>query len=242
MSSAPGRTFHGTLFVALRFPTFNVNQHPMKFFPLTAVLLILIEGCTPTPDRNHDVLNASNVHVDTCDSPDAHINCCFVNMAAQPDAAMNITGKNELGNKLVISGRIFRGDGNTPYPNVILYAYHTDANGYYTKKGNETGFQRWHGYLHGWCKTDRNGNYQINTIRPAPYPDNTIPAHIHAAVRLPKNNEAYYLADFVFQDDPLVNDAYRQSVKTMAGAPGIVNLVRQSDGSWSGVRDVILPE
>ena len=111
-----------------------------------------------------------NTQIDTCNNPDADINCCFVFMPSELTPVMSIAVQNEPGEKLLITGTIFKSDGVTPYPDVILYAYHTDNSGHYSRKGDENGFQKWHGHLHGWCKTGSNGKYEIQTLRPARYP------------------------------------------------------------------------
>lgn len=48
---------------------------------------------------------------------------------------MSITQPNDLGDKFVINGTIFKPDEKTPYPDVILYAYHTDPRRVLFKKG-----------------------------------------------------------------------------------------------------------
>ena len=176
---------------------------------------------------------------DPCDNPDADIDCSFAGMPASMSHVMSIANENEAGERLVISGTLFKSDGKTPFPNVILYAYHTDAEGYYSKSGKEKGAQKWHGRLHGWCKTDRNGQYEIRTIRPAPYPNNKIPAHIHPAVKVPGTSTPYHLTDFVFKDDPLIDARYAESVRGGAGGTGIVDL-KKVNGVWTGRRDIVL--
>ncbi len=153
---------------------------------------------------------------------------------------MTIADEDEPGEKLVISGTIFKPDGKATYPDVILYAYHTDSKGLYSKSGMETGAQRWHGHLHGWCKTDQNGNYKIHTIRPAPYPDNSMPAHIHMAIKKPHGETPYYVSDFVFKDDSLANDHYLKSTIALIGGSGVVDMTKSSDGTWLGLRDIVL--
>jgi protocatechuate 3,4-dioxygenase beta subunit len=153
---------------------------------------------------------------------------------------MSIAKQDEPGERLVISGTIFKADGRTPYPNVILYAYHTDNKGYYSKTGKETGILKWHGRLHGWCKTDQNGYYEIRTIRPARYPNNSIPAHIHMTVKEPMDKGTYHISDCVFKDDSLVNEQYLQSIRSMIGASGVVTLKKSTEGIWVGRRDIVL--
>lgn len=184
---------------------------------------------------------------DTCDDPDASIECCFIGMPADLTNVVAIADSNEPGERLVISGTLYRADSTTPYPGVILYAYHTDNTGHYSKRGDERGAQKWHGHLHGWGKSDSNGRYEIRTIRPARYPDNTIPAHIHVAIREPNGSAQYYINDFVFADDSLVNKQYLNSISGHPGGTGVVELQRtavkfKENVLWSGRRDIVLSD
>ncbi|RYY68705.1 MAG: intradiol ring-cleavage dioxygenase, partial [Chitinophagaceae bacterium] len=70
---------------------------------------------------------------------------------------------NDGGEKIHISGTVFKADGRTPAPGVVLYVYHTNAAGIYPTKGNETGWEKQHGYIRGWIKTDQNGAYGFYT-------------------------------------------------------------------------------
>ena len=103
--------------------------------------------------------------------------------------------------KLLITGKVFELDGITPAPNVVLYYWHTDINGYYS---NGNGTAKRHGKLRGWVKTDKQGNYAIYTNRPTAYPDNSEPQHIHIAIKEPDIQQEYYIDDLVFDDDPIL--------------------------------------
>jgi protocatechuate 3,4-dioxygenase beta subunit len=218
---------------------------------MTALVLCIIVlssiSCGQTahrqPDQPHST--ATVPATDTCDNPDANIDCCFIGMPADLTNVIAIADSNEPGERLVISGTFYKNDGRTPYPDVIIYAYHTDNRGEYSKRGDEHGVQKWHGHLHGWGKTDREGHYEIRTIRPARYPDNTIPAHIHVAIREPNGNSQYYINDFVFADDSLVNKQYLNSISGHPGGTGVVELQRtavkfKENVLWSGRRDIVL--
>jgi protocatechuate 3,4-dioxygenase beta subunit len=148
-----------------------------------------------------------------------------------------IAPEGEPGEPLEMRGVIYRNDGKAPAPDVILYVYHTDAKGYYSPTPGQTQARR-HGHLRGWMKTDREGQYQFRTIRPASYPNARAPAHIHAIVKEPQLNE-YYIDEYEFADDPLVSRKERELVEGRGGM-GIVDLTRNKNGVWVGRRDIIL--
>jgi len=123
---------------------------------------------------------------------------------------------NEKGRRLAVNGTVFKVDGKTPAANVILYLYHTDQTGRYSTKGDETGWGKRHGYIRGWLRTDEKGSYKFFTLKPAAYPGNTIPAHIHVFVKEPGMNE-YYIDDFLFTDDPLLTASERKKQQGRGG-------------------------
>jgi protocatechuate 3,4-dioxygenase, beta subunit len=139
--------------------------------------------------------------------------------------------------KLKISGTIYQQDGTTPAKDVLLYIYHTNRKGMYPKKGDEQGWAKRHGYLRGWIKTDKSGNYSFYTFRPAAYPGGSEPEHIHFTVKEPERN-AYYLDDLVFDDDPMLTMAKREKLKNRGGS-GLVQPVLKN-GLLSVNRDIIL--
>lgn len=116
-----------------------------------------------------------------------------------PDATWE--GKKPLG----INGTVYKADGKTPAAGVVLYLYHTDETGHYAKKGDEKGWAKRHGYIRGWVRTDEKGFYKFVTLRPAPHPGRTDPAHIHIVVKEPGLND-YYIDEFLFADDPLLTE------------------------------------
>ena len=214
-----------------------------KFKARTILLSIVFMVLMSCRQSTSITSNASNNYInviDSCDDADADISCSFENMPEIISNVMIISDKDAVGDKLQISGTVFRKDGKTPYRDLIIYAYHTDSKGFYSKSGRETGAQKWHGQLHGWCKTDKDGQYRIETIRPARYPDNSMPAHIHAAVRN-EHGKMYWISDFVFKDDRLVNDKYLSALTTVGGN-GVVTVQKGSDGKWIGKRDIVLSD
>jgi len=93
---------------------------------------------------------------------------------------MKIAADNEPGQRIMISGHVFGSDGKSR-GGIEMYAYHTDAKGFYRSDGSFHGQPR----LRGTLVTASDGSYSIDTIKPAPYPNRDIPAHIHIRLRGP---------------------------------------------------------
>ena len=148
-----------------------------------------------------------------------------------PDVSWD--GKKPLG----INGTVYKADGKTPAPDVVLYVYHTNEKGIYPKKGDEKGWAKRHGYLRGWVKTDQKGFYKFGTLRPAPYPNEDEPAHIHITVKEPGINE-YYIDEFLFSDDLLLTPERKNKLENRGGS-GIVKLVDVGN-MYKGERNIYL--
>ena len=152
----------------------------------------------------------------------------YVGMPKEINAVDTSAGWKEAGQKLVITGTVYHLDGKTPASGVIIYYWQTDDNGYYSPNQNlEKGAVR-HGHIRGWVKTDAAGKYAIYTVRPAPYPGRTVPAHIHTSIKEPDLSTEYYIDEFVFDDDPLLTPAERKKPERRGGS-GVLRLREQSD-------------
>jgi protocatechuate 3,4-dioxygenase beta subunit len=216
----------------------------LQFFPIDKTLppteeALELHAVQNPPDEVFSLIKNACYDSDTCDDNE-NVRCCFVGMPGNLTSEMKIAGNDEPGERLVIRGRVFKADAKTPYAGVIIYAYHTDAKGIYPKKGDETGIRRWHGRLHGWCRTDAEGWFSIHSIRPASYPNSRAAAHIHHVVQEPDGSEPYYINDTVFEDDKFVDDRFREAEKRFGGSSGITKVQRQADNSWAGKRFVTL--
>ena len=150
-----------------------------------------------------------------------------------------IPPKDEPGEKLIISGTVYLPDGKTPAKDVIVYVYHTNNKGIYPKRGNEKGHGKYHGYLRGWMKTDVNGRYEFETIRPAPYHSHDgEPAHIHYTIEA-SNYPEYWLTGLWFSDDPRVN-AYKDKIVRDGGFSNITTLTKDENDVLRGERNILL--
>lgn len=139
--------------------------------------------------------------------------------------------------KLKITGTVLKKDGKTPAEDVILYIYHTNRQGVYEKKGNETGWAKRHGFIRGWVKTGKDGSYTFYTFRPASYPDGTEPEHVHLTVKEPDKNE-YYLDDYLFDDDPALTQSQRNKLNNRGGS-GMMKPI-EKNGILTIERNIIL--
>lgn len=139
--------------------------------------------------------------------------------------------------KMKITGIVFKKDGKTPAENVIVYIYHTNRKGIYATRGNETGWGKRHGFIRGWVKTGRDGKYTFYTFRPGAYPTGVEPEHIHVLIKEPDRNE-YYIDEYVFDDDPLLNDKERKGLENRGGS-GIVRPIPENE-MLTVRRDIVL--
>jgi protocatechuate 3,4-dioxygenase, beta subunit len=140
------------------------------------------------------------------------------------------------GEPLFISGTVYEKDGKTPAPNVLIYAYQTNAKGYYGRGNGEHP----HGKHHGWMLTDNLGRYKFNTIKPAQYPLRDTPAHIHFTLTGVSFKE-YWIDDIWFEGDDLITPTITK--KQMTGRGGfnsILKLEKNTDGILHGVRNIKL--
>ena len=156
----------------------------------------------------------------------------------QPTAIL--AGPEAPGERLVLRGTVYRPDGRTPAPGVVIYAHHTNAEGHYADGSDESVWSRRHGRLRGWVKTGADGRYSFATIKPAPYPNRTDPAHIHLFLQEP-GRRPYWVDDVVFAGEFGVDEAFRRSRENRGGS-GIVTLGRADDGAWLAERDIVLEE
>ena len=126
----------------------------------------------------------------------------YVGMPKNMKSIDTSAGWTEKGQKLLLTGTVYKLGGRIPAPNVVVYYWQTDNNGYYSPKEGMDEQAKKHGHIRGWIKSDENGNYSIYTIRPTPYPNEDIPAHIHLSIKEPNIENEYY-ADLYFDDDLL---------------------------------------
>jgi len=172
---------------------------PIHFLLLGLAALFILNGCRgqavqDTPKNTSNVSQEIGGGCDGCE-------LMYVGIPIELSSTHTSTGWNEGKHKLIVTGRVFQLDGKTPAPNTIIYYWHTDEQGLYSSDQHVPKEALRHGKLRGWVKSDANGNYTIQTSRPAAYPNETIPQHIHLSIK--EKNMSEYYADLYFDDDPL---------------------------------------
>ncbi|WP_206483313.1 hypothetical protein [Thalassotalea sp. G2M2-11] len=155
----------------------------------------------------------------------------FVGMPKQLSTESTIGPANEKGEKMTVNGKVYQLNG-MPAKGIVVYAYQTNAEGFYPKSTTK------HGGLRGWALTDNKGRYSFSTVRPAAYPKRGIPQHIHLHVIEP-NKGTYYIDDVTFNDDPLLTQQYKQSRPCRAGC-GFSTPEKNTQGVWTVNRDIFL--
>jgi len=152
----------------------------------------------------------------------------YVGMPKNIKSIDTSAGWTEKGQKLLITGTVYKIGGKIPAPNVVIYYWQTDNNGYYSPKEGMDEQAKRHGHIRGWVKSDENGKYSIYTIRPAPYPNDIMPAHIHTSIKEPNIDDEYYIDEFVFDDDILLTGKKRKALENRGGG-GILRVLIDKD-------------
>lgn len=146
-----------------------------------------------------------------------------------------LSGDSDKGEKMLISGTVFQADGKTPLPNALIYLYHTDTEGFYGRKSGE----HKHGRYRGWLLTNAKGQYEFQTIKPAPYPENRFAAHIHFTLTSEDRKEDWF-DNILFEGDPLISQRERNEAGKKGGFQPIVKLEKSANGIWTARRDIQL--
>src|SRR5215213_6328890 len=178
------------------------RRYFIRLLPALAAFPSICSGCsgnTTTP--NHQQQERVGGACDGCD-------IMYKDMPGELKETSTLPDWNEPGQKMIVQGKVFKNDGKTPAEDIIVYFYHTDHRGYYSSRLGENKDVE-HGHIRGWIKTNKNGEYKIQTTRPAHYPNMQNPEHIHVIIKEPAINE-YWIDSFVFTDDPVLNEQYKK--------------------------------
>jgi protocatechuate 3,4-dioxygenase, beta subunit len=202
----------------------------MKGFYFALILLIAFSSCTSSQTNKKQEYQL----VGTCEGCEA----VFEYGGRQLKNTDTLPDFKNGGKKIRISGTIYKPDGKTPAPGVILYIYHTNQNGIYPPDSSSSGWGRRHGYIRGWIKTAADGKYSFYTSWPGVYPSRNAPAHIHPTILQP-DGKYYWLNEFLFEGDSLIPERDRLEKNTRGGGNAILSMRKEGD-LWVAERNIIL--
>lgn len=158
------------------------------------------------------------------------------------DAPQNVSWLTDLakdsdkGERIKIYGTIYEADGKTPAPNILIYLYHTDTDGFYGKNQNE----HRHGHFRNWMLTDSKGRYEFTSIKAGQYPQRIDPAHIHITLTGINFREDWSDEIWFEGDDRINSELIQKRVLGKGGFQPIIKLEKNSNGILVGKRDMKL--
>ena len=121
-----------------------------------------------------------------------------------------VTGK-EPGVQTSVKGKLVSAN-KTPLANTLVYVYQTDHRGWYADDKphvEENEGDRGHARLFGYLRTNAQGEFELRTIRPASYPNSTLPQHIHFEA-FSNNGSSLIITELLFDDDPMLIGELRE--------------------------------
>ena len=118
------------------------------------------------------------------------------------------------GKKIKVIGAV-KNDEGKPVANALVYLYQTDSRGWYAASAPHVNMNEGdmrHARLFGYIRTDKEGRFELHTIKPAGYPRSDLPAHIH--VHVTADGYRNFVNEFLFDDDErLVGNIRESSVR-----------------------------
>ena len=135
-----------------------------------------------------------------------------------------IVRADEPGPPLIVAGQVLAPDGETPLAGITVYAYHTDAQGYY---GSD--HQEYPPRLYGWMKTDASGHFELHTIDPGHYPGLHVPAHVHF-VLWGQGYPPQWAEELRFAGDPYLTQEMRAEAAEQGAFSSIQPLTHTAEG------------
>ena len=126
---------------------------------------------------------------------------------------ISITTDTIPGRKIKVIGTIKNAEGK-PVAGALVYLYHTDARGWYAADAPHVSMNEGdmrHARLFGYVQTDKDGKFELHTIKPSGYPQSDLPAHIH--VHIDAKDYRSFVTEFLFDDERLIGRIRENSVR-----------------------------
>lgn len=127
---------------------------------------------------------------------------------------LTMVSQDEPGIRLSVTCAVIDAQGKR-VPGAQVYLYHTSSQGLYARQAAHISAMegdRRHARLFGYLRTNQNGMFSVQTIRPAGYPGTELPAHIHVEIK--SGDSPPLITEIRFDDDPRLTPALRaQSIR-----------------------------
>ncbi len=199
-----------------------------------AILIISISGCASADPPDARVMEEEAVSRQTSGNVQSGYPLSHTKDASNLPSKIALATDDEPGQGMIISGTVYEADGVTPAKDAIVYLYQTDARGVYSEEEGNHACPKLRGYL----KTDADGRYEVNSIKPGLYPHiPTAAAHIHVHVQ-PQGQPEYRPPDFRFEGDPRLTEWHLSRVANEPEGFGLIKLIPDEKGILRGVRNI----
>ena len=132
-----------------------------------------------------------------------------------------LVGQKEPGARITVTGSVIDGRTRKPMAGISVRAFQADATGRYAPDGGDNRRPR----LCATAKTDANGRYSFQTIKPGSYPDSRNPAHIHFEIWGSGVEKQH--AELRFEGDPYLEPGQKAGDRTSVVRPINKNVVER---------------
>ena len=216
---------NGKLLERGKFMKFNKFLN-LRYFLLLILGIILIVVFARLSANKQEPASPQQIQQQTSQTPTTTITCAPTKSDGQgpfyksgSPERKNLAPPNAAGEKLIISGKILGQDCKTPIADAVLDIWHADSTGQYNDF-----------WYRGKVRTNQEGFYQFETIRPSGYGSGTgrRPPHIHYKVL--KDGAELLTSQMYFDENA-------------ADVGKIVNLEKRESTSqtfWKGTFNIIL--
>ena len=144
-----------------------------------------------------------------------------------------LADQNELGERMIISGRVYNLDCTKVIPNVEIDIWHANHDGEYDNSGYN---------LRGKTLSNSQGFYMFETIKPGFYLNGSAfrPSHIHFKITPPGHNTL--ITQLYFQNDPYISADAAASIDNgvFDASNRIIPLNINSNGILEGTWDIVI--
>lgn len=211
------------------------NKNQRRQFLKNTSLSLLSLGALPTLLSAAPVRTTKHSSLANCNpsTEDAYGQGPFYTQNAPTIQNSQLADTNEVGQRLIISGRVFNLDCSEIIPDTEIDVWHADDSGAY----DNVGFK-----LRGKTTTNNQGFYIFETIKPGFYLNGASyrPSHIHFKITAPGTSTL--TTQLYFENDPYIPGDAAASITngSFDASARIIPLVPNSSGTFEGNWDIVI--